>query len=336
MLLQHDEPKHQRRGDDEHPRHDGHGHLLDVEGDRDLLGGVRPLLRRDALGRRQGLFDASQLGGELTRALETLLPVLFQAAQNEPAKVRRELRIEIAGIARRLALVLDPDRERRVALERDSPGRHLVKDDAERVDVGAGVDRLALDLLRAHVFRGPDHDPRPGDALPLERAGDTEIHDVDAAALVDHDVLRLEVAVDDAVAVGLGQAPGDLQGDRHGPAGRQLSDLADEALEVLAVDIFHGDVGRALRPADVEHAADILVDDRAGRLELVAETLDRLGVGGHFGPEELQGDLLVELGVVDLVDPAHAAAAELLDDLVAAGEDRPGRKLPERGTAWSR
>ncbi len=329
VLLQDDEPEHERRRDDENSRRDRHGHLLDVERDRDLLGRVRPLLRRDALGRRQGLFDASQLGGEIGRALEPLLPVLLQAAQDEPAQVRRDLRIELAGIARRLALVLDPDRERRVALERDAPGRHLVEDDPERVEVGAGVDGLALDLLRAHVFRRPDHDPGPGDALLLERAGDAEIHDVDAAALVDHDVLRLEVAVDDAVAVGLGQAFRDLARDRHGPAGRQLADLADEALEVLAVDVFHGDERRPVRPADVEHPADVPVDDRAGRLELVAEALDRLGVGGHFGPEELQGDLLVELGVVDLVDAAHAAPAELFDDLVPPGEDRSGRELPE-------
>ena len=65
------------------------------------------------------------------------------------------------------------------------------------------------------------------------------------------------------------------------------------------------------------------------RRELVPEALDRLGVGGDLGLEELEGDLLPDLGVEDLVDAAHAALAQLLDDLVAAGEGRPGRQLAD-------
>ena len=63
------------------------------------------------------------------------------------------------------------------------------------------------------------------------------------------------------------------------------------------------------------------VGDLPGELELVVEALDRLPVRGDLGLDELERDLLVELLVDDLVDPAHAAVAQLLDDLVAAGEE---------------
>ena len=98
----------------------------------------------------------------------------------------------------------------------------------------------------------------------------------------------------------------------------------DHALEVFAGDIFHGDEVGALGLADVEHPADIPVPDLPGQLELVRETLDRLSVRGDFGLDELEGDLLLDLGVEDFIDPAHPAFAQLFDDLVAAGEGRAG------------
>ena len=69
----------------------------------------------------------------------------------------------------------------RVRLERDAAGEHLVHDDAERVDVGAVIDRLAARLLRGHVVRRSEHDPRPGDAA---RADDLRRAEVDDAHVV--------------------------------------------------------------------------------------------------------------------------------------------------------
>jgi hypothetical protein len=135
--------------------------------------------------------------------------------------------------------------------------------------------------------------------------------------------------VDDAGAVGLREPFADLAGDADRLADRQGADAVDEALEVLAGDVLHGDVvGRALA-AEVVHAADVAVGDRPCQAQLVAEALDRPFVGGDLGVEELEGQLLPDLGVVDLVDAAHAALAEVLDHLVAPGEGLSGGKLTE-------
>ena len=101
-----------------------------------------------------------------------------------------------------------------------------------------------------------------------------------------------------------------------GQAGRH----PDHALEVLAGHVFHGDEMGPFGLAEVEHPADVLVPDLPGEPELVPEPLDRLLVRGDLGFDELEGDLFFDLGVEDLVDPAHPALAEFLDDLVAAGE----------------
>ncbi len=71
--------------------------------------------------------------------------------------------------------------------------------------------------------------------------------------------------------------------------------------------------------------------DLAGELELVPEALDRPQVGGDLGLEELERDILLDLPVEDLVDPAHPALADLLDDLVAVGES-PAPLQAERGS----
>jgi hypothetical protein len=45
----------------------------------------------------------------------------------------------------------------------------------------------------------------------------------------------------------------------------------------------------------------------------------------------LRSQLLPDLDIEDLIDPAHAALAQFLDDLVAAGEGRARLELADRG-----
>ncbi len=100
-------------------------------------------------------------------------------------------------------------------------------------DLVIGV--LPFDLLRAHVLGRPDERPGPGDALPGERPGDAKVHDPGVAVLVEHDVLGLEVAMDDPQLDGLPSEPfADLAGDRDRLTRAQPPDLADELAEVLA------------------------------------------------------------------------------------------------------
>ncbi len=240
------------------------------------------------------------------------------------------------GVGRGLAPVLEDDAQGRFALERDAAGDHLEQDGPHGVDVDPVVDVLALGLLGGHVLRRADDDPRPGHAAGVERPGDAEVHDLGVALAVDHDVLGLEVAVDDAEAVGLDEALEDLAGQVEGLGLVEVARAADEALQVLARDVFHGDVDRQPFLADVVHPADVPVGDLAGQLDLVAEALDDLEVGGDLRLEELEGDDLADLAVVGLVDGAHTALADLLDDLEAAGEGGAPLEAPGWGLEGGR
>jgi len=62
------------------------------------------------------------------------------------------------------------------------------------------------------------------------------------------------------------------------------------------------------------------VADLPGELQFAAEPVNHIGIGGDLGRNHLDGDVFVELDVMDAVDAAHAARSELLDDTVPAGE----------------
>ncbi len=109
-----------------------------------------------------------------------------------------------------------------VAAERPLAGQHLVEDHAQAVDVAAGVDvvRLAARLFGRHVGRRAHdlavrrHRLAVGVAL-----GEAEVGDVRPALAVEEDVRRLDVAVDDAVVVGVLQGVGHLGDELGRPAG---------------------------------------------------------------------------------------------------------------------
>src|SRR5205085_7243668 len=91
---------------------------------------------------------------------------------------------------------------RQLTGERGLAVQQLVKDHAERVDVGARVDGLALHLLWPHVRRRADHAACRGQALlVVDELGDSEVEDLRLASVGDEDVVGLDVAVDDAEVV---------------------------------------------------------------------------------------------------------------------------------------
>ena len=113
------------------------------------------------------------------------------------------------GGLRDLRQVLHRDLDRRLAEERHLAGEELVEEDSRGVEVRCLVDGSAARLLRREVLGGADdrallrHLARPGTC-------DAEVRDLDDALGVDDHVVRLDVAVDDAVAVRVAERGEDL------------------------------------------------------------------------------------------------------------------------------
>jgi hypothetical protein len=157
--------------------------------------------------------------------------------------------------------------------------------------------------------------------------GDAEVEHLDAAGLGHEDVVGLEVAVDDALLVGdderLDHRHHQLDDAGRGQAlaaGHQLGERrAREELE------HHVRLLRDL--ADLVDDDDVLVAAARGGAGLDDEALGQLGV---VRLQDLDRDLAAELGVAGQVHRAHAARADLADDLVLV-DLRAGARHLARG-----
>ena len=173
-----------------------------------------------------------------------------------------------------------------------------------------------------------------------------------------HDIGRLQIAMDDAGVVGGSQRVRELHGDaerlanrqrpsrRRGPTTRPgYPTLAADARsahatpgcetvgESLAVQILHDEVRDAGVLPDVVDRADVRVRQRRDGSGLAIESLVLLRVAGVIGPDDFDRHHAIEAGIAGLVDLAHAPGAEgRLDEIrtkTGAGSERhrPGAIL---------
>ncbi len=151
--------------------------------------------------------------------------------------------------------------------------------------------------------------------------GESEVEQLDltgmGAGAGEHDVFRLDVAVEDAFVVRGGEGGGGFGGDA---AELGLGDGAGEpGAEGFALDVLHDEVDFAGVGEDVVDGGDAGMVERGGALALVEEALAVGFGGGALGA--LDGDETAEGGVARAEDLAHAAGAEAGFDVEAAGED---------------
>ena len=106
--------------------------------------------------------------------------------------------------------------------------------------------------------------------------------------------------------------------------------LLDPVPERLPFHVLHGDVGTFFAFPDLMDDADVRMGQGRGRLGLDEEPLLELGRVHQVRRQELQGHASLELEVLGLVDDAHPAVADLLDDPVFAGDEAVLRYDRER------
>ncbi len=211
------------------------------------------------------------------------------------------------------------DRLRRRAGERRIAGQHLVEHRAERVHVGARGDlALAHRLLRRHVVRRAERHAGLGHPAAAGLAGgerDAEVGD-QRPIVVQQDVLGLDVAVDDAVPVGVVERVGDLARDPDGVGDRELLLAAQPVAQRLALDERHDVEEAAVRLARVEQRQDVRVLQIRRQLDLGEEPLGA-DHRGELGTHELERDLAVVPEILGQVYGRHSAGPDLAFDPVA-------------------
>ena len=112
--------------------------------------------------------------------------------------------------------MLENDGHRVVAGEGDCARQHLVGDDAHGVEVALGGGIIVFDGFGSQVGGCAHEHARRREGGLSSSAGQAEVGDLHVAAVIDEDVFRLDVTVDDTGSMCGGQAVQDLAHDAQG------------------------------------------------------------------------------------------------------------------------
>ena len=203
-------------------------------------------------------------------------------------------------------------------------GKHFVADARERINVAARADVfLRRRLFRRHVERGAERQARFGQAAASGRAHcerDAEVGH-HRPAVGEENVLRLDVAMDDALFVRVVQCIGDVGGDLHRVVDADLRLAIELRTQRLAIDERHHVEQESVDFPAVEQRQNVRMLQRGCGRDLLQEALGAQH-GGEFRLQHLHGDAALVLHVLGEIDRGHAALAERALNAVAVAEGR--------------
>ena len=286
---------------------------------------VRPGGREERPGLRAAVTEDGEEGLGVRPAV---LGVLLQCPLDGAHQRGRQGGTLVCECGQVLVLLLVDDAVQALAGPRTAAGQHLPADQPERVEVAASIQAGTIDLLGRHVGRRTDRCTRKGQAgIGAPGAGNAEIGEARHAGLVDIDVLRLDVAVNDTPAMRVGQRRAQVAQHLLDPPHRQRPVRLDLLLERAALDVLHDQ-----REAAIPEAPGAVQDYDVGVLELAHEPglahqpSGRLVVLDVRRSNDLDGDQATQLAFARQVYDRRPAPAELPQDLVIGVQLREARQ----------
>jgi len=303
------------------------------------LGQPSQILHEDPEGDGELTLDHRLLGqgvGDGLGTEEAPLRVLPEAAIHDPRDHRGDAGSHRSQPWRRLGHVASEDLRGLATLEGGPARDGEEADGGQGVQVAPGIHRGPLRLLGTHELRrahdfgdplqgcGPASPGRlgiPGRHLGIP--GDPEISQEGAArALLDEDVVRLDVPVHHTLGVSVGQGPGELLEEPGRLGIGERTPGADALVEGLAVDGRHREEDEVVDLVHRMDRHDVGMRQLRRRPGLTEEPLAHSVVGGEGGWQELQRHRSVEGDLVRQVDDTHPPAPQLPLQGVAAGQGR--------------
>jgi hypothetical protein len=133
------------------------------------------------------------------------------------------------------------------------------------------------------------------------------------------DVFRLDVAMDDAACVRVGERVGDILSDPNRVLERELLLAGDPLAQGVSFDVRHHVVQMAVGLAGIVEREDVRVTELSGDLDLPEEAL-RPKAGRQFAVQHFDGNRSVVPEISGEVNRGHPPAAELALERVAMAE----------------
>ncbi len=123
--------------------------------------------------------------------------------------------------------------------------------------------------------------------------------------------------MDDSFPVSRSQPAGHLLHDVNRFTDLKLAPLLQKLMEVLTLQILHGDELDLSRFADIENADDVPVRHLTCKDQLLLEALQYLGMLRQLRLDHLERDITLKLCVSGLVYGAHSAFTEQFQQFIS-------------------
>src|SRR5262245_1090645 len=277
-------------------------------------GNSRPGLSRIRRLAVQVLLDRN---GELSAPAVTIGRILRHRLADDLLDLGINSGLEGTHRRRRLMDDLFLDDEVGVTVERDAAGQQLVQHDTGGVDVGEVIDFDAANLLGTHVPRSPDGAVARARQPPVaEHARDAEVDHADLPVLVQHQVARLDVAVNDPELVDVVQRSQRVAapGERFDLTGRPV--LLQQIGEAPAGQVLFDGVEPAVQLHPRQHAGQVWMPQILHRGGAAEKAVDELLIEDVLLPQLFDDDARAGRGVLGEVNDGHTTAADFHLDLV--------------------
>ena len=151
--------------------------------------------------------------------------------------------------------------------------------------------------------------------------GNAEVHDLDVAIGLHHDVLRLDVAMDQILVVSNVERRAHLRTNFRNFALVERAARLDAGLQIGAADELHHNVVRAVIVAPVVDVHNVGTLQVGGSSGFLLETLGEIGAFRILGQHHLYGNGASQHGILSTVDFRHAPHANAFCNFIAVAKD---------------
>ena len=138
-------------------------------------------------------------------------------------------------------------------------------------------------------------------------------------AILQQDVLRLDIAMHDPLPVRMLQRTRRFAGDTHSFLDRQLAFLRHARAERLSPDVGHDVVQQSVRGSRVEQRQNVRMLQFRRRLDLGQESLGTER-RAKVGVQDLDGDVALVLEIMREIHCGHPAGPDFALDAIAVGD----------------
>ena len=198
---------------------------------------------------------------------------------------------------------------------------HLVHKHTQRVQIAAGVDGMSAGLLGADIVYGTDGLIGHRNGFCIGQLGNAEVHHLNQAVLQKHNVLRLDVAVNDALGMSVFQRIQNLFGVADDFSDREDALAGHIILQRNAFHVLHDDILYVVPYGNVVNIHDVGMGEHSDGFGFVDEATDALFIRSDLIPQHFYGHDALHEQIDGLVYHGHTANANDFIDFVSVVED---------------